>query len=142
MYTYSDRLISFWSKFLFPYIYMHIYIYKFLFSYIYVHVYKGRADLGIMWLSGILDNVADGLISKWGSIIKSPWVRTATSQRPSWYDLKCFARMWHFKNQPTFGKRFYSSEHTCCSSWKHWTVCHVHYTVEKWITGYRGSEYS
>ena len=34
-------------------------------------------------------HAASGLVSQWASIMKLSWVRSVTSQYPSWYDLRC-----------------------------------------------------
>ena len=44
----------------------------------------------IMWLSWISGHDSGGLLSQWGSTIKSPWVHTVTSPYPSWYDITCY----------------------------------------------------
>ena len=40
-------------------------------------------------VTGILGHDAGGLISQWGSTIRSPWVHTVASRYPSWYGLRC-----------------------------------------------------
>ena len=63
----------------------------------------GWFNVRIMWLSETLHHHASGLVSKWSSTIKLPWVCTVTSWYPSWYDIRCCKDI--KLHQPTKGPR-------------------------------------